>query len=123
MNHIAMRVIISFSESEKELYEWLLSKASVKNKYRRGISGFIKTLLWSEYLVERRDPTRLWMYTVDKFIDDIRCRWCGGKPAVVRIEEKKLVLYCKRCQVTFTESIAPPGMKLEDIPEHMKLDI
>jgi hypothetical protein len=123
MSLIAIRVIISFSESEKELYEWLLSKTSMKNKYRRGISEFIKDVLWSEYMAERRDPIRLWMFVAKELMNQLKCRWCGGKPRLIGIEGNKLALYCDRCQVTFTESIVPPWMKLEDIPIHMKLDL
>jgi len=55
------KIIISFTPAEEELYQWALNKASMRNKYHRGISEFIKDILWAHYITEKTDRTRRWI--------------------------------------------------------------
>jgi hypothetical protein len=55
------KVIISFTPAEEELYQWALNKASIRDKYNRGISEFIKDVLWAIYIAEKTDRTRMFI--------------------------------------------------------------
>jgi hypothetical protein len=117
------QINLTFSKGEEKLYEWILSKAEKREKYRRGVSEFIKELLWSEYMAERREPLTQWWMVVKELISGARCVWCGSKPTVKEVNEKCVVLYCKRCQVSFSENIQIPRVKLPEIGEHTRLDL
>jgi hypothetical protein len=88
---------VTFTPVEEELYQWLLSKASMRNKYRRGISEFIKDILWAIYLVEKIDPMRKWMFIVKELLNSARCDVCGGRLAVRNITPDCVELFCRRC--------------------------
>jgi len=88
---------VTFMPVEEELYLWLLSKASMRNKYRRGISEFVKDILWALYITEKTDPGRRWLAIVKELLNSARCDICGGRLAVRNITPDRVELFCRRC--------------------------
>jgi len=91
------KITITFTPAEEELYQWALSKASMRNKYRRGISEFVKDVLWSIYIAEKTAPVRRWMFIVKESLNSARCDTCGGRLTVCKITDDGVELYCNRC--------------------------
>jgi hypothetical protein len=90
-------VYISFSREEKDLYLWILSKTKKGKKYRRGVSEFVKDILWSMYRAERAYPELKRIYVLKALLESARCRICGERLEVRRIEGEKIIFYCRRC--------------------------
>jgi hypothetical protein len=103
---------VTFTPVEEELYQWVLNKASMRKRYHRGISEFVKDILWAHYITEKTDPARRWIFIVKELLNSARCNICGGKLATRSVSTDKIVLYCSRCQALYTENI-PDNAKLD----------
>jgi hypothetical protein len=106
-------VYISFSKEEKDLYLWILSKTKKGKKYRRGVSEFVKDILWSMYRAERALPELKRIYVVKALLESARCRICGERLEVRGIEGEKITFYCRRCAMLDSRKIPDEGTILD----------